>query len=993
VRLLLDENQISDITPLAGLTDLGGLFLTGNQISDITPLAGLTDLGGLFLTGNQISDITPLAGLTSLTHLNLESNQISDIAPLVSNAGIDSGDYVDVQRNYLTLIPSSADMQNIQALINRGIDVVYEPQNSPDNPPPDLEQDSIIGEYINPLNPDDCLGINADGTCYIEILGLNVGTTGRWKLENERISLLFPDGTTFRGMVKTDAILLEGFGMLPIVWIKPTKSPTKILDVTGKYVKEDHPNEYLVLNVDGTYTKTERGIGDQLLTTSGEWELDDHAVTLFYLGDRTAGISAAVLENRLYFTGLFGTDIWIGEPREEPTPEEVSPVEAFPEPEEETIPGGGEPPEVEWERFFSTSGEDRGMTVQQTDDGGYIVLGNTTSKLNGYDIPVIWLIKTDAFGIKEWERTFGGEAEACEGCGYSVEQTSDGGYIIIGTATSNQLDVVWLIKTDVFGIKEWERTFGGDAEGCEAYGYSVEQTSDGGYIVVGEINRWTETYSDIWLIKTDGSGNREWENAFGGPSRDWGLSIEQTNDDGYIIGGIAFRGSDWDVHDDMWLVKIDPLGKKEWDRFFGGKSTESIGNVQQTDDGGYIIVGTTKLPAPDFQFHLWLIKTDGLGNEEWSSTFETVPERAPACVQQTDDGGYIICTTSEEYRAGETVRGLWLLKTDCSGNAQWSEIFGENAMGAFVEQTRDGGYIALGRSFATDSEGDIWLIKLKGTGVAPSTERDSIKTAISKVWMKDCDIVVTVDAQQYTIATLKHKIDPDTLEPIPESGPTTVYLDLEGNPVSDVKIVQKIGLIETAREEASLANLDARIVDLEQLQSQMRNFTLKDMVLGGYNLAVTAGMDLATVLNEMTVIKRAGDALSTLGKIKDLAKTQPTGLLTKLLTVVMRKLIWDPMKDAKHDLESYLSRALERHKSAREVLNEQGEILDAASAVSFLNGLYFGEAYEEGALYLFEAIFKNYARVLLKAVSPIVGMATFGLHNFVGSSHSRQGKG
>ena len=593
--------------------------------------------------------------------------------------------------------------------------------------PPDLEQDSVIGEYINPLNLDDCLEIDTAGTCYMEILGLNVGTTGHWKVENGRISLLFPDGTTFRGTVMTDAVLLEGFGMLPVVWIKPTKNPPRVLDIAGKYVKEGHPDEHLILNADGAYTKTERGIGDQLLTYSGEWELDDHAVTLFYLGDRTSGLTAAVLENRLYFTGLFGTDVWIGEKREEPTQEEVSPVEAFPEPEEETVLSG-EPPEVEWERFFSASEEDHAMTAQQTDDGGYIVLGNTTSKLNGHGISVIWLIKTDAFGIKEWEQTFGGEAEACEGYGYSAEQTSDGGYIIIGTATSNQLDVVWLIKTDAFGIKEWEQTFGGEAKGCEAYGLSVEQTSDSGYIIAGEINRWTETYSDIWLIKTDGSGKREWENTFGGPSRDWGLSVEQTNDGGYIIGGLRFRGSGWEINEDFWLIKTDRLGNKEWDKLYGGKLTESIGNVQQTDDGGYVVVGVTE--TPDFQFHLCLIKTDRFGNEEWDRIFETVPELAPARVQQTDDGGYIICITSEEYSAGETVEGLWLLKTDRLGNAQWSETFGENAMGAFVEQTRDGGYIALGTNFTSDSEGDIWLVKLIGDEVAPQKEELSCRVEL-----------------------------------------------------------------------------------------------------------------------------------------------------------------------------------------------------------------------------------------------------------------------
>ena len=147
----------------------------------------------------------------------------------------------------------------------------------------------------------------------MEILGLNVATTGRWKLENGRISLLFPDGTTFRGTVTSDAIVLEGFGALPVVWIKPTKSPTRVRDVAGRYVKEGRPDEYLVLDTDGTYTQAERSLGNKLLTISGEWDLDGHMVTLFYLGDMTLGIPAAVLENRLYFSGLLGTDIWIGE--------------------------------------------------------------------------------------------------------------------------------------------------------------------------------------------------------------------------------------------------------------------------------------------------------------------------------------------------------------------------------------------------------------------------------------------------------------------------------------------------------------------------------------------------------------------------------------------------------------------------------------------------------------------------------------------------------
>lgn len=167
-----------------------------------------------------------------------------------------------------------------------------------------------MGEYINPDNPDDCLEINADGACYMEILGLNIGTTGSWKVDNGRISLLFPDGTTIRGELKDEAIVCDEIGMLPPVWVKPTRTPPTYNDVVGAYIKRNHPDEYLILKPDGTYTATERGFGDQLWTSSGEWEIDGHTLTLFYLGDRTSGLTGAILENHLYFGGLFGVAVW-----------------------------------------------------------------------------------------------------------------------------------------------------------------------------------------------------------------------------------------------------------------------------------------------------------------------------------------------------------------------------------------------------------------------------------------------------------------------------------------------------------------------------------------------------------------------------------------------------------------------------------------------------------------------------------------------------------
>lgn len=624
-----------------------------------------------------------------------------------TQSGGPSVTFSDFTSKKLTFTPMTAGTYRFQLTINDGtldstpdhvsITVVKEPS---------VRQQDAVGEYINPLILDDCLEINTDGTCYMEIMGLNVGITGRWKVDNGRISLLFPDGTTFRGTVKTDAILLEGFGMLPVVWIKTTKSPPEVLDVAGRYVKEGHPDEYLVLNVYGTYTKTERNMFDELRTESGDWELDNHAVLLHLeYGD---AISAAVLENCLYFTYLWGTDVWIGESHEEPTQEEVRPVEAFPEQEEEIVPSGGSP-EVEWQKFFDSGDEDYGVEVQQLSDGGYVVLGVTAPETDSVP-PVTWLIKTDKSGNTQWERRFS-EGKVI---GNFIKEVRDGGFIIVGTIPGTPGGGcginAWLAKLDQSANTKWERTFGGIQEGHGGYPSMVCETDDGGYVFVGKAS------GAVWLVKTDRLGHKEWEKVFTGESRDWGLSVEQTNDGGYIIGGLSFRETGSRANEDIWLIKTDRLGRKEWERFFGGESIESVGCIRQTRDGGYIIVGTTESSDRGWYFNLWLIKTDSSGNKVWDKTFGRVPERAPAWVSETQDGGYIVCTSSYEgydYSEGLIV-SVQLLKTDVLGNAQWSETFGENAMGAFVEQTRDGGYIAVGTDLTGSAGGDVWLIKLKG---------------------------------------------------------------------------------------------------------------------------------------------------------------------------------------------------------------------------------------------------------------------------------------
>jgi hypothetical protein len=356
---------------------------------------------------------------------------------------------------------------------------------------------------------------------------------------------------------------------------------------------------------------------------------------------------------------------------------------------------------------FGGINDDVGSSVRQTADGGYIITGRISYGIGGSDA---WLIKTDASGNKVWDKTFGGPSSEW---GNSVQQTSDGGYILAGMTTSYGagLGDVWLVKTDASGNKVWDRTLGG-ANSEEAY--SVQQTSDGGYAIAGRTEcHYVDVY-DVWLVKTDASGSRVWDETFGETDDDVGRSVQQTSDGGYILAGRTHSygagGSD------VWLIRTDASGNEVWDTTFGGAYGDEGNSVQQTSDGGYVIAGSTKsYGAGDYD--VWLIKTDASGNRVWDQTLGGLGSDGGNSVQQTSDGGFIIAGWTNSYGAGHG--DVWVIKTDADGYKVWDKFFGGpgDDWGQSVQQTSDGGYIITG-VFEVSNQGnlDVWLIKTDADG-------------------------------------------------------------------------------------------------------------------------------------------------------------------------------------------------------------------------------------------------------------------------------------
>jgi hypothetical protein len=326
---------------------------------------------------------------------------------------------------------------------------------------------------------------------------------------------------------------------------------------------------------------------------------------------------------------------------------------------------------IQWQKCLGGSSNEYAEGVSQTSDSGFVVCGATesndgdvTGNHGGQDV---WIVKLDNIGNIQWKKCYGGSLD--DGPNF-IEEVNNDGYIVVGFACSNDGNVighhdtimpvqdVWVLKLNGIGNIDWEKCYGGTKFD---FGIAVHRTLDGGYIIgsiTASINgdvTGNHGLFDSWLTKVDAYGTLQWEKCYGGSGAEYGIqNVLQQNDSGYVMLS-STTSNDGDVSgnhgsDDFWLLKVNSTGVLLWQKCLGGPNGEVSNDIENTNDGGFIICGSTSSDTGDVtglhgmnpSTDYWVIKSDSLGNLEWQKCLGSVSNERGSSISQAYDGGYYV---------------------------------------------------------------------------------------------------------------------------------------------------------------------------------------------------------------------------------------------------------------------------------------------------------------------------------------------------------------
>lgn len=360
-------------------------------------------------------------------------------------------------------------------------------------------------------------------------------------------------------------------------------------------------------------------------------------------------------------------------------------------------------------RTIDMSEYDEGYDIQELDDGGFVVVGrtwmqHTTSK-------DILLLRIDADGRTLWTKTYGG---VYTDEGYAVKQTTDGGFILTGMTESytNGNSDVWLIKTDANGTMQWSKSFGGTGLDC---GLDVIECTAGGYLVAGYGQQSFAGRLYASLIRTDELGSEIWKRSYGTSERDLVTSVIEAEDGGFVLAGSTETGGNGSTV--LWLFKVDASGEAgpaSWTQYVDGPTSKGAFRLTRSAPGTFGIIGYAKPPGSESS-SLLFVRTDASGD----MLFETQPHSNAigTGIAATPDGGYIICGYTDPL--GYDGSDILLLKLNADGGTIWQREIGGNRMdrARSVCAVSDGSYILTGttQSYGSGNQ-DLLILKTDANG-------------------------------------------------------------------------------------------------------------------------------------------------------------------------------------------------------------------------------------------------------------------------------------
>ncbi|WP_067144899.1 hypothetical protein [Pseudotamlana agarivorans] len=414
------------------------------------------------------------------------------------------------------------------------------------------------------------------------------------------------------------------------------------------------------------------------------------------------------------------------------------------------------PGDIDFVKTFGGSLNDSGKSIIKTNDGGYAVFGHTQS--NDLDVTNkpddsfdYWLLKFNQNNELEWQKSYGG---SLDDRGTSCILTSDGGYAIFGYSQSSDRDVsenngatdFWMTKLNTTGDILWEKSFGFSGPDN---GRKVIQTADGGYLLIGDLDvtasggegisklAFAKRHAggDCWAIKLNHLGEKQWSHYYGGTFTDTPYDVVQTEDLGYLIVGSS-DSDDVDINNnkgtyDFWVVKINATGTLVWEKSFGGSGIDEAFSITATHDGHYMIVGDTRSDDLDVSYNhgaadLWVVKISPDGTLIWEKTYGGTSFDSGRSISKTQDQGFIISGNSRSIDAdvseNKGQNDAWIIKIDASGNLIWEKTIGGSAVDLAFNaiELNNNNIIGVGESNSSNEDipsnkgfSDLLLFKLK----------------------------------------------------------------------------------------------------------------------------------------------------------------------------------------------------------------------------------------------------------------------------------------